>query len=189
MLFANFAVPSKQVTVLHYNDDLDIPIGLARLVPLRPEPEAVAESEPVAETSWAGSEPGFSRESNHQTTPAASARIKAIIATTKGHQRRRFAGASGKGEFGGFMGGYQQSGASDVDPSSSRGNETLTKGGARKARRGRERVRLVTSTATRRMKVCNGFMLVRISDNDGGRKHSCTNQNNQRACRGNSLMK
>lgn len=32
-LFANFDVVAKQVTQLHYSDDLDIPVGLAKLVP------------------------------------------------------------------------------------------------------------------------------------------------------------
>ncbi len=50
MLFANFHVPAKQVTVLHYNDDLEIPLGIARLVPLRPIAETVTEPEPVEET-------------------------------------------------------------------------------------------------------------------------------------------
>ena len=49
MLFANFEVPAKQVTVLHYADDLEIPLGLARLVPLRPISEAINEPEPVEE--------------------------------------------------------------------------------------------------------------------------------------------
>jgi hypothetical protein len=48
-LFTNFEVPARQVTMLHYTDDLEIPLGLAKLVPLRPEPEAVVEVEPVEE--------------------------------------------------------------------------------------------------------------------------------------------
>jgi hypothetical protein len=49
MLFANFEVPSKQVTLLHYSDDLEIPPGLARLVPLKPISEPGAELEPMEE--------------------------------------------------------------------------------------------------------------------------------------------
>ena len=37
-LFANFEVPAKQVTMLHYADDLGIAPGLARLVKPRNEP-------------------------------------------------------------------------------------------------------------------------------------------------------
>jgi hypothetical protein len=50
MLFANFEVPAKQVTILHYTDDLEIPVGIARLVPLRPISETITEPEPIEET-------------------------------------------------------------------------------------------------------------------------------------------
>lgn len=35
-LFENFDVPAKHVTMLHYTDDLDLPAGVARLVPVQP---------------------------------------------------------------------------------------------------------------------------------------------------------
>jgi hypothetical protein len=46
-LFTNFEVVAKQVTMLHYSDDLGIPPGLAKLVPLRTAPANVAEDEPI----------------------------------------------------------------------------------------------------------------------------------------------
>jgi Zn-dependent protease with chaperone function len=49
LLFTNFEVPSKQVTLLHYNDDLEIPPGFARLVPLKPISEPSPEPEPMEE--------------------------------------------------------------------------------------------------------------------------------------------
>jgi hypothetical protein len=49
LLFTNFEVPAKQVTILHYSDDLEIPPGLARLVPLQPISEPISEPEPVEE--------------------------------------------------------------------------------------------------------------------------------------------
>jgi hypothetical protein len=50
LLFSNFEVPAKQVTLLHYADDLGIPIIAAKLVPEHSankapdEPAAAAES-------------------------------------------------------------------------------------------------------------------------------------------------
>ena len=49
MLFTNFEVPAKQVTMLHYDDDLGISPGLARLVPLQPISKPIAEPEPFEE--------------------------------------------------------------------------------------------------------------------------------------------
>jgi Zn-dependent protease with chaperone function len=46
VLFSNFEVPARHVTVLHYEDDLGIPVMMARLVPLL-KPEKPAE-EPAA---------------------------------------------------------------------------------------------------------------------------------------------
>ena len=45
VLFSRFDVPARQVTTLHYNDDLGIPIGLARLVPLSKPRDAIPEVE------------------------------------------------------------------------------------------------------------------------------------------------
>jgi Zn-dependent protease with chaperone function len=52
VLFSNFDVPARQVTVLHYEDDLGIPVVMARLVPLlKPEqPETETETETTPET-------------------------------------------------------------------------------------------------------------------------------------------
>jgi Zn-dependent protease with chaperone function len=52
-LFSNFEVPAKQVTLLHYQDDLGLPLELAKLVPVEtrnttPPEEAPAPSEAVA---------------------------------------------------------------------------------------------------------------------------------------------
>jgi len=59
-LFANFEVVSKQVTQLHYADDLDIPPGLAKLVPdMGPDKEAMT-SDAKEETAPAAGKP-FSR--------------------------------------------------------------------------------------------------------------------------------
>lgn len=47
MLFANFEVPAKQVTVLHYTEDLGIPQPLIEFVPvLAPHEDNAGESEP-----------------------------------------------------------------------------------------------------------------------------------------------
>ena len=45
VLFSRFDIPARQVTALHYDDDLGIPIGLARLVPLSRPRDAVPEIE------------------------------------------------------------------------------------------------------------------------------------------------
>jgi hypothetical protein len=58
VLFSNFDVPAKQVTMLHYTDDLDIPVGLARLVALRDVPSPVADV-PVAEETKRASAAGL----------------------------------------------------------------------------------------------------------------------------------
>jgi hypothetical protein len=42
-LFSKFEVPAKQVTTLHYSDDLGLPLGLLRLVPLKKESAALKE--------------------------------------------------------------------------------------------------------------------------------------------------
>jgi len=46
-LFSNFEVPAKQVTLLHYDDDLGIPVEMAKFVPVERKPPAV-EEEPSA---------------------------------------------------------------------------------------------------------------------------------------------
>jgi hypothetical protein len=43
-LFASFAVPAKQVTLLHYQDDLGIPAIAAKLVPDNPPSNPTSES-------------------------------------------------------------------------------------------------------------------------------------------------
>ncbi len=57
-LFSNFAVPAKQVTLLHYADDLRLPLVLAKLQPVKEAPpandNAVPPSEPIPETAPAG---------------------------------------------------------------------------------------------------------------------------------------
>lgn len=59
-MFANLEVVSKQVTQLHYADDLDIPPGLAKLVPdMGPDKEAMT-SDAKEETAPAAGKP-FSR--------------------------------------------------------------------------------------------------------------------------------
>jgi Zn-dependent protease with chaperone function len=54
VLFSKFDVPAKHVTMLHYSDDLGIPVGLARLVPLReipsPAEEVIEETKPIGES-------------------------------------------------------------------------------------------------------------------------------------------
>lgn len=46
-LFANFDVPSRQVTALHYSDDLGIPMGMARLLPLHEKPAPIPDTPAV----------------------------------------------------------------------------------------------------------------------------------------------
>jgi hypothetical protein len=48
-LFSNFDVPARQVTLLHYEDDMGIPPGLARIVPLLPPEPTEGKPEPVVE--------------------------------------------------------------------------------------------------------------------------------------------
>jgi len=48
VLFSKFEVPARQVTALHYEDDLGIPLVMARLVPLRPAEQPAAETEAPA---------------------------------------------------------------------------------------------------------------------------------------------
>jgi len=47
-LFANFEVPARQVTLLHYQDDLGIPTIGAKLVPENPPPNPLSESAPAS---------------------------------------------------------------------------------------------------------------------------------------------
>ena len=60
-LFANFEIPAKQVTLLHYTDDLGIPAIAAKLVPEDPSRTATAEPASAPEltepTQTAGSKP------------------------------------------------------------------------------------------------------------------------------------
>ena len=44
-LFSSFEVPSKQVTTLHYQDDLGLPLELTLLVPVKAAPDSVVEDE------------------------------------------------------------------------------------------------------------------------------------------------
>ena len=46
MLFNNFDVPARQVTILHYDDDLGIPLAQAKLVALRPPETPTVEVAP-----------------------------------------------------------------------------------------------------------------------------------------------
>jgi Zn-dependent protease with chaperone function len=73
VLFSNFEVPAKQVTLLHYEDDLGLPLEMARLVPVEDaNTVAPAESEspaaPPAEESSAAGNPAsglrIKRQSN-----------------------------------------------------------------------------------------------------------------------------
>ena len=48
-LFSNFDVPARQVTLLHYEDDMGIPPGLARIVPLLPPEQTEGRPELVVE--------------------------------------------------------------------------------------------------------------------------------------------
>lgn len=61
VLFSSFAVPAKQVTLLHYEDDLGLPLGLATLVPVESR-ETKAPEAPVspaeAESAPAPMSPG-----------------------------------------------------------------------------------------------------------------------------------
>ena len=61
-LFANFEIPAKQVTLLHYTDDLGIPAIAAKLVPESPSPAAPTEPasgpELTESPQTAGSKPG-----------------------------------------------------------------------------------------------------------------------------------
>jgi Zn-dependent protease with chaperone function len=45
-LFSNFEIPAKQVTVLYYDDDLGIPVELAKLVPVETKSAALPDEEP-----------------------------------------------------------------------------------------------------------------------------------------------
>jgi Zn-dependent protease with chaperone function len=54
-LFSHFEVPAKQVTLLHYTDDLDIPAPLMKLVPVHSAPSAEAEPEAPPPTTAATS--------------------------------------------------------------------------------------------------------------------------------------
>jgi Zn-dependent protease with chaperone function len=56
-LFANFEVPAKQVTFLHYTDDLGIPDALIQLAPVndkpqKNEPEPIPDERPVNAGPW-----------------------------------------------------------------------------------------------------------------------------------------
>lgn len=57
-LFAHFEVPARQVTQLHYSDDLGIPLVMARLVPLRMAPAPEPEPEPLVEPAATFGKPG-----------------------------------------------------------------------------------------------------------------------------------
>ena len=48
VLFSNFEVPAKQVTVLHYADDLGLPLEMAKLVPVETASAATREDNPPA---------------------------------------------------------------------------------------------------------------------------------------------
>jgi hypothetical protein len=47
-LFSSFEVPARQVTVLHYQDDLGLPLELAKLVPVESKDAATVEAAPAA---------------------------------------------------------------------------------------------------------------------------------------------
>ena len=50
VLFSNFEVPAKQVTILHYADDLGLPLEMAKLVPVETaSPPAPEDNPPAAE--------------------------------------------------------------------------------------------------------------------------------------------
>lgn len=49
MLFSSFSVVTRQVTALHYTDDLGIPAPLIKLVPVTDRPAKVAEPAPIEE--------------------------------------------------------------------------------------------------------------------------------------------
>jgi hypothetical protein len=69
VLFSNFEVPSKQVTLLHYEDDLGLPMEMAILVPVEDATKtAPAESQPTPGPSYT--------EQSVAETPAGRLRIK-----------------------------------------------------------------------------------------------------------------
>ncbi len=47
-LFTNFEIPARQVTLLHYADDLGLPTASLKLVPVSNPPEPVTEATPSA---------------------------------------------------------------------------------------------------------------------------------------------
>jgi hypothetical protein len=48
-LFTNFDVVAKQVTLLHYSDDLGLPLEMAKLTPVATASANVEEPEPASE--------------------------------------------------------------------------------------------------------------------------------------------
>jgi Zn-dependent protease with chaperone function len=46
-LFSSFEVPARQVTILHYQDDLGLPLELAKLVPVEPRTAASLDAAPA----------------------------------------------------------------------------------------------------------------------------------------------
>jgi len=55
LLFSHFEIPAKQVTLLHYSDDLGIPLVMAKLQPVKEPTTAGAELPPPPETRTAPS--------------------------------------------------------------------------------------------------------------------------------------
>lgn len=51
VLFSNFQIPSKQVTLLHYDEDLGIPVEMARLAPVETKASALADEQAVAQST------------------------------------------------------------------------------------------------------------------------------------------
>lgn len=71
VLFSNFEVPSKQVTLLHYQDDIGLPLEFAKLVPVED-----ANNPPTAETSPEANVDSPAPENPAPAAPMSSLRIK-----------------------------------------------------------------------------------------------------------------
>lgn len=60
-LFSNFEVPARQVTLLHYADDLDLPVAMALLTPVAPSDSPSDGTEPApSRRNVGGRKPGES---------------------------------------------------------------------------------------------------------------------------------